>query len=229
MRGAAALALDEVRIAPSLGNLTRLPLSLEVGAGELAMISVIDQTQGNTFANVAGGVIPAKSGTVSVLGQDWSRLDLDAANDLRGRIGRLLTRGRWLEGLPIVENILLPQLHHSRRSREELLHEAAHSARQFGLPGIPTTSPQQMLPADLQRAGFVRAFLGTPALVLLEEPTQDVPDEILPPLVNACLEAMHRGAAVVWLTCRQDLVHDPKIPAAHRFVAEAGNLLRVTI
>ena len=38
---------------------------------------------------------------------------------------------------------------------------------------------------DLQRAACVRAFLGTPDLVLLERPDEGVYPDIMPPLINA--------------------------------------------
>jgi len=223
----AALVFRDVRTEAAEGNLTRLPLNLMVRAGDLTLVGVSDPQQAATIADVAGGLIPAESGTVTVLGHDWDRLGHDAVDRLRGRIGRLLTRGRWLESVPILENVLLPQLHHTERSREDLLREATASARRFGLPGIPTTDYHDTMPADLQRAGCVGAFLGAPALVLLEEPAVDARADMLSPLVNATLDAMHRGAAVLWLTHRLELVHDPKIPATRRFVASAVELTPV--
>jgi phospholipid/cholesterol/gamma-HCH transport system ATP-binding protein len=218
------LEFTNVRIAPDQGRLTRLPLNLALQAGELILLGVPYLEQASAIADVATGLVPAKSGSVSFLGHDWSRLSRNAVYALRGRIGRLLTRGRWIEGMSILENILLPQLHHTGRRRDELLHEALESARRFGLPGIPTTAYQDMLPEDLQRAGCVRAFLGSPALVLLPEPTLGSKSDMLPPLVNACLDAMYRGAAILWLTQRNDLVRDSKIPAARRFMINAGAL-----
>jgi len=219
-----ALSFADVSIAPSKGHLTRRPMNLAVRAGELALIGVQDLRQAATIADVAAGLVPAERGTVSALGRDWSGLSRDSVYALRGRIGRLLTRGRWIEGLSVLENILLPQLHHTLRSRDELLREAAESARRFGLPGIPTTAYQHLAPSDLQRAGCVRAFLGSPALILLQEPTLDGKADILPPLINACLEAMQRGAAVVWLTQRIEFIRDPILPVTRRFMISAAVL-----
>ena len=214
-------------MSPTGGSVTRDPISLALRAGELAMIGVFDLNQGHAVAETCSGLTRPESGTVSVLGQDWSKLDYNAANRLRGCIGRLLTRGRWLEGYSILDNILLQQLHHGHSSRQKLLEQATALARQFGLPGVPTSSPPDMLPDDLQRAGCVRAFLGSPSLIILEEPMLSADESILPALVNACLTAMYRGAAILWITRRQDIVRDPSMPASQRFVASAGNLLAV--
>jgi phospholipid/cholesterol/gamma-HCH transport system ATP-binding protein len=79
-----------------------------------------------------------------------------------------------------------------------------------------------MSKADLQRAGCVRAFLGTPPLLMLEEPMLDAPADMLPPLLNACLQAMHRGAAVLWLTCQHQQLRNSRIPATRRYLVSAG-------
>jgi len=226
---AAALDFNAVTIAPNYGRLTRDPLNLAISAGELVMIGVSDLGHGSTFADVAGGMIPAASGKVSVLGQVWSQLNTSATYQLRGRIGRLLTRGRWYEGMTILETILLPQLHHTQRSRIELRREATASARHFGLPGIPTTDHRQMSNSDLQRAGCVRAFLGSPPLLLLEEPLLDAPADMLSPLANACLKAMYRGAAILWLTCQNEQLRNLKIPATRRYMASAGEFAELGI
>ena len=86
-----------------------------------------------------------------------------------------------------------------------------------------------MMPGDLQRAGCVRAFLGSQVLILLQEPTLDSHADILPPLINACLDAMNRGAAILWLTQRDDLIRDSKIPAARRLIVRAGELEELTV
>lgn len=215
-------------MSPGAGSVSREPISLEARSGELVMIGVFDLNQGHAVADACSGITRPDTGTVAVLGRDWSKLDYNAANRLRGRIGRLLTRGRWLEGFSVLDNILLQQLHHGRTSREELLDQATTLARQFGLPGVPTANAQDMLPEDLQRAGCTRAFLGNPALILLEEPMMSADESILPPLLNVCLEAMYRGAAILWITRRQDVVRDPSIPASQRFVASTGRLSAVT-
>jgi phospholipid/cholesterol/gamma-HCH transport system ATP-binding protein len=62
--------------------------------------------------------MPAQ-GHVSFLNQDWARLPSDLANALRGRIGRVFARDTWLAHLSLLDNVVLRQLHHTRRSFAE--------------------------------------------------------------------------------------------------------------
>ena len=79
----------------------------------------------------------------------------DQANALRGRIGQVLRRGAWIPHLSLLDNLLLPQLYHTRRPYAEIRAEAARWAAWFGLAGLPTGRPADLPPAIL-RAGRLR-------------------------------------------------------------------------
>ena len=100
-------------------------------------------------------------------------------------------------------------------------------AEQFGLPGLPSGLPDDVIRADHQRAACIRAFLGQPALILLEEPTYGVYPEILPPLINAIRKACDRGSGVIWLTLADQVWNDPLLPATRRYRLTARKLMEV--
>jgi phospholipid/cholesterol/gamma-HCH transport system ATP-binding protein len=123
----------------------------------------------------------------------------------------------WLQHLSLLDNVVLRQLHHTRRSFAELRAEAVQLAAHFGLPGFPAGVPRDVIPEDLQRAACVGAFLGSPALLLLEEPTSGGYLELLVPLIHAIRRARSRGSAVIWLTAAAAIWNDPSIPATGRY------------
>jgi phospholipid/cholesterol/gamma-HCH transport system ATP-binding protein len=87
--------------------------------------------------------------------------------------------------------------------------------------------PDDVMRTDHQRAACIRAFLGQPELILLEEPTFGVYPEILPPLINAIRRACDRGSGVIWLTLEDHVWNDPLLPATHRYRLTARKLLEV--
>jgi ABC-type ATPase involved in cell division len=163
-------------------------------------------------------------GNVFFFGRDWQTAPADTLDAMRGRIGRVFSSGSWLEGFSLIENILMPQLHHTRRPIPELRQEAAQLAEQFSLPGLPLGQPEKYSRADLQRSACVRAFLGTPSLLLLEDPTFGVYPRIMTALVSAIRRARNRGAAVLWMTLSDDVWGDNSIPA-DRFFSVSGRKL----
>jgi phospholipid/cholesterol/gamma-HCH transport system ATP-binding protein len=142
---------------------------------------------------------------VLFLGQDWLGLGADQAAAQRGKIGRLFEDEGWISDLDVDQNIMLAQRHHTARSENEIMDEALKWARVFGLPGLPRGRPASMRRWDLRKAACIRAFLGQPTFIILEQPAHGVYADLMAPLVNAVQSARHRGAAVLWT------VSDPKI------------------
>jgi phospholipid/cholesterol/gamma-HCH transport system ATP-binding protein len=204
-------------------------LNLEVFGGDLLLFRLARSEQTSAFADACAGIMQPLRGTVYCLGKNWQELRPDLANALRGRIGRVFTSANWINHLSLIENILLPQLYHTHRSSSHIRDEAGQLAERFGLPGIPLGLPGEFTPADLQRAACVRAFLGQPILILLQEPTIGLASEILSPLIQAIRDARDRGAAVIWLTRESAIWDDASIPANHRYRLVARKMMEVTM
>jgi phospholipid/cholesterol/gamma-HCH transport system ATP-binding protein len=205
-----------------------IDLKMNLFGGDLALVSIERPRLGSLLADACCGLHLAAEGSIHFLDKNWSMLPPDTANALRGRIGRVFGFGNWINRLTLLDNILLPQLHHTRRKIVELQDEARNLAAQFGLPGLPTGLPEESMRADTQRAACIRAFLGQPSLILLEEPTFGVYPEILSPLINAAREALDRGCGVIWLTLENRVWNDPILPATRRFRLTARKLMEVT-
>ena len=189
------------------------PLSLSLLSGECVLIEGSDAAQLAAFADLCSGLITLNSGNVRFIGRDWSDLPHDYAAALRGRIGRVFATGGWLPFLDVETNILLPQLYHTRRNLEELRQEAQGLAREFGLPGLPLGRVDTLAVTDLGRAGLVRAFLGEPLLVLLEDPTRGSLAPTIPAVLNRAAMTRDRGGAVVWLARNGFARINPSFPA----------------
>ena len=71
--------------------------SMRAEAGDLILIRVINLREAELWADLATGLLVAMDGSVSVLGNDMSDLDRDTGNWLRGRIGRVFSRGNWMK------------------------------------------------------------------------------------------------------------------------------------
>ena len=204
-----------------------IDFEMNLFGGDLALINLERPRFGSALADACCGLHQVAEGAIFFLGKDWSALPSNTANALRGRIGRVFTYGNWINRLTLLENILLPQLHHTRREFAELRDEAVGLTEHFGLPGLPSGRPDDVMRADHQRAACIRAFLGQPSLILLEEPTNGVYPEILPPLINAIRKACDRGCGVIWLTLEDQVWNDPVLPATYRYRLTARKLMEV--
>jgi len=199
---------------PRLDLAHNMPLSLCMMPGDSALIEVARGVSTTAFADLCGGLVPPRSGHVRFVGRDWQKLPDDYAAALRGRIGRVFATGSWVPFLDVETSILLPSLHHTRRPLDDLRREALALAQEFGLPGLPRDRPADIAAGDLDRAALVRAFLGDPLLVLIEDP----PGRSLArygAVLNRIAATCDRGGALIWLTHDRALSGAAGFPASH--------------
>ncbi len=199
----------------------------ELYSGQLALVRLNKLHETAAFADAFSGLLPLVKGSVRCFGRDWMASPPDIANAMRGKIGRVFSTGVWLDRFNLVDNILLSERHHTRRSEDALWREAAHLAELFRLPGIPVGFHRDYSRADLQRAACVRAFMGDPLLLLLEDPTVGGYQGMLPALVNIIRRVRNRGAAVWWMTLSDDVWQDKSIPADRFFRISGRELMEV--
>jgi phospholipid/cholesterol/gamma-HCH transport system ATP-binding protein len=223
--GEAVLDISEAvpRRAPE--ELQMPPLTLQLAPGDLVLIDAPDPERAAWFADLCCGLVALTQGSVHFLGHDWAKMPRHYAAALRGRIGRVFARGSWIEFVDAGTNILLPQLHHTRRDVKELRDSAARLAGRFGLPGLPTGHPSDLSAVDRARAAIVRAFLSKPDLLVLESPLQGRFVDLMVPLLEALTEVRSQGAAAIWLAGSELLWSDRSAPATHRLrLSDAGLL-----
>ncbi len=184
-------------------------VNLVLKRGELALISV-DRGHGlSPLADTAQGLIVPDQGGVNFLEKNWSDLSPAAAAAARQRIGRVFRGGGWISNLNIDENITLSRRHHTHLPVEEIYREAEKLGIFFGLKSLPVARPAHVKKSLLRRAGWVRAFLGDPELILLEEPLKDAYTDVLHYLMKGIAGALSRGAAILWITSDQRILDQP--------------------
>jgi phospholipid/cholesterol/gamma-HCH transport system ATP-binding protein len=190
--------------------------SLSLMSGDLTVVSLENEEVRIPLADAAEGLISPVRGTVTFLGEDWQMMAADRVATQRGRIGRVFKGESWLSALNVDQNITLAQRHHTRRSVEEIEQEATQLCRVFGLSGLPRGRPSSVRRQELQKAACVRAFLGAPILILLENPTVGIYTDAIAPLISTVREARERGAAVLWMTNELQVWSHPELRATAR-------------
>ena len=210
------LEMVGVRPHAATGHLSSLLLDLRVMAGQCIAIEVHDATLTAEFVDLCCGLLLPLEGQVRFLGHDWSEVSHEQAAAMRGRIGRTYGANSWISFLGADRNILLPQLHHTRRPEAILRDAAAELARSFGLPGLPLTSPDALTAADLIRADCVRAFLGDPRLVIIQASALGHVADLAPAVLAAFTATRNRQASGIWLTSGDISWRDRPIPATMR-------------
>ncbi|AOX20129.1 P-loop NTPase family protein [Kozakia baliensis] len=212
-----ALELRDAQPIFDESGLTSARYNLRLMPGECALITCRDVNRSTLFADLCSGLIPLGNGSVRCQGMDWTELPDKRAWALRGRIGRIMQQGAWVNLFGTDLNILMQQLHHTRTPTNDLIASAGRLSRFFGLPGLPTLSPGRLSVLDLQRAACVRAFLGEPHLLLLENPVTPDAVDLMTAFLAELTGARQRGCAVVWFARNDSIWRNYRDADVQRF------------
>lgn len=222
------LELREVTLkAPShqVSGLDRVSLTL--GAGEAAVIKVQEGKERTVLVDAAEGLIAPDSGSILFRGESWGDMSAHRQASQRGRVGRVFEHYGWITNLDVIENIALAECHHTRRPVEEICGEIERLARQFGIDAIPDSRPAHVHAMVLRKLEWVRAFLGSPDLILLERPLHGAPKADAPRLFEAVCAALRRGAAVLWTTEAERMWTCESLAAARYYQLQGEHLSAV--
>ena len=147
-------------------------VSLEVRPGELVAVLGPSGAGKSSLLAVCGGLCTPSSGTISINGTVITSLTPAQLTEIRrNRIGFVFQQSNLVPSLTAVDQLLL--LVHLRGKKPDsddkkralaLLDEVGMSARIDRRPG-------QLSGGERQRVGIARAFMMSPALLLVDEPT----------------------------------------------------------
>lgn len=192
--------------AGSLPVLTQV--NLEVRCGELCALTGASGSGKTTLMNLIGLLDRPDAGTIRLDGTDTAALRDDAIAALRNRlIGFVFQAFHLLPRFSALDNVALPLLYRGvgKAERRAL---AATALERVGLAARAAHHPEEMSGGQRQRVAIARALVGTPPLLLADEPTGNL-DSRAADDIMALFLALNRELGVTVLI----VTHDPTIAA----------------
>jgi len=221
--GDVVLELDAVtKIYPAEPPVVALRgVSFSVRRGELVAIVGPSGSGKSTLLHVMGTLEQPSSGVVRITGLDVSGLDDRALSVVRAtRIGFVFQSFFLAEHQSVLDNVADGLLYAGVPARGRRAH-AAEALAAVGLAHRSTFRPTKLSGGERQRVAIARALIGSPAIVLADEPTGNL-DTATGAAIFALLRELHEeGATIVMIT------HDRELAArcARMVQMEAGRVL----
>ncbi len=179
-------------------------VSLEVGAGELAVIAGASGSGKSTLLNVLGLLEDAEEGVVAYEGHVVSALSRSAKSRARGRfVGFVFQSFLLLPSLTALENVVLAARYVRQRGRA-VRARAERLLEELGLGDRRDHYPAQLSGGEQQRVAFCRAVFNDPPLLLADEPTGNLDDVNGAVIVEALRRRAAEDRAVVVVSHRPD-------------------------
>ena len=180
-------------------------VDLEVGRGESVAIVGPSGCGKSTLLNLIGALDTPSAGTVTINGQDISKLNETELAKLRNRsIGFVFQLHHLLPQCTAIENVLVPTLVNAdakdvRARAEQLLERVGLKDRMHYYPG-------QLSGGERQRVAVVRALINEPQLLLADEPTGSLNPEGATDLAKLMTEInQEEGMALIVVTHAPDI------------------------
>jgi cell division transport system ATP-binding protein len=160
-------------------------------------------------------------GQILVDGINLHRLNRSRIPYFRQKIGVVFQDFKLLGERTVFANVslTLEVVGHSRAFIEK---KVRHVIRMVGLEGKENHLCCRLSGGEQQRVAIARAVAANPILVLADEPTGNLDDEITLEILDLFKEINRRGATVVVATHNKDLIG--KVPGAQVSMLRAGKL-----
>jgi len=197
-------------------------VSFRIGKGEFVVVSGPSGAGKTTLLRLLYGEEPPTEGDVEVLGQPIARLSRSRIQTLRRSVGVVFQDAKLLPGRTVYENIAFV-LRVTGTPRREITARAFDALRAVGLSSRAQAYPAQLSQGEAQRAALARAIVRKQPLLIADEPTGNLDEEMAAEVLAIIKDIWARGTTVILAT------HQARLAAAlgrRKLVLEGGRLVK---
>jgi cell division transport system ATP-binding protein len=174
-------------------------ISFEVDKGDFVVLSGASGAGKTTLLRLLYADEQASDGEIEVAGFDVTTLRRRDVPLLRRSLGIVFQDAKLLSGRTVFENIafILRVLGTPRR---DITPRAFQALKAVGLSSRAQAYPAQLSQGEAQRAALARAIVKSPALLLADEPTGNLDEEMAGEILDLIKDIWSRGTTVLLAT-----------------------------
>lgn len=189
-------------------------ITLAVPQGQFLWVTGPSGSGKTTLLKLLYGAERPSQGQVWVNQQEVSRLRGDRISRFRRQIGVVFQDYKLIHNRTVAENISFV-LWAQGCPQEEVQRRLKPTLRLVGLSPKAQCFPGQLSGGEQQRVSIARAIVGTPRLLIADEPTGNLDADNAQQVVTILNQLNRMGVTVVVTTHNQGLVEASTHPVAH--------------
>ncbi len=137
------------------------------------------------------GLLYPDAGDVLVHGESVPNMTDDRLFEMRKKFGLLFQDGALFSSMNLYYNVAFPLRQHTEKSEEEIEHIVMRRLKEVGLGNARDRFPNELSGGMRKRAGFARALVLGPDIVLFDEPDSGL-DPVRTALLGELILEIHR-------------------------------------
>ena len=173
--------------------------SLEIKERAITCLIGLSGAGKSTILRLLNGLRMPSEGKVFVHDVDLATLTNRELIDFRRKVGFSFQFAALFDSLTIGDNVALPLKEHTKMTQPEIAKLVVETLESVGLANAGPRMPSELSGGMLKRAGFARAVVTNPELVLYDEPTTGL-DPIITHVLTDTIKRLREqldGTAVV--------------------------------
>jgi phospholipid/cholesterol/gamma-HCH transport system ATP-binding protein len=150
------------------------------------------------------GLLYPDSGDVLVHGESIPSMTDDELFEVRKKFGLLFQDGALFGSMNVYDNTCFPLRQHTDKSEDEIEEIVSRRLREVGLAEATYKMPNELSGGMRKRAGFARALVLDPAIVMFDEPDSGL-DPVRTALLCELIREVHEENGGCYLVISHDL------------------------
>ena len=201
-------------------------ITLKLAPGSFHFLTGPSGAGKTTLMKLCYGALLPTAGHLRIFGTDVRGLGRDDIALMRRRVGVVHQDVKFLDHLPLTENIALP-LNVSGRQAEAGGTDLEELMSWVGLTNRADALPPELSGGERQRAALARAVIMSPDVILADEPTGNIDWEMSQRLLRLLIELNRMGKTVLIATHDLGLIRANKAHVQARVLRIANRRIQL--
>jgi phospholipid/cholesterol/gamma-HCH transport system ATP-binding protein len=180
-------------------------LNLGLPEGKISMILGPSGTGKSVCIKHMVGLLYPDDGDVLVHGESVPNLRDEELFEMRKKFGVLFQDGALFGSMNLLDNVAFPLRQHTDRSEEEIMSVVNARLAEVGLTDAGDKMPNELSGGMRKRAGFARALVLDPDIVLFDEPDSGL-DPVRTALLCELIQEIHEENGGAYTVITHDIM-----------------------
>jgi len=178
--------------------------SLDCKHGKVTGIIGLSGAGKSTILRIANGLRRPSKGLVYTLGREISSLPERELVEIRKKMGMAFQYNALFDSMTIAQNVAYPLHEHTTLSKDEIRERVSAALESVGLEDVEDKMPSELSGGMQKRAGFARAIVNDPEIILFDEPTTGL-DPIMIHIIRTTIKAIQERLKAACVIVSHDL------------------------